>query len=328
MKVLRLALQLGVVVMLATAFVLVSADPAEAQFHARGALVCSQCHTMHDRENATPDTPLPRLLLQSPITDLCLSCHNGTAAAPYDATPDVFNVGAEPELSAGDFNYVAGVAVANGHDCGGASIGTDATYLNSPGGNFLSANLACTSCHDPHGTGGATSFAYRNLYKTVNAVDVSAAILSDNLDEATLLAGNLNVAPGNANHNVYQGSFGAWCAACHSNPDNAGTGFHGANNADIDVGNGVNWIRHPTDTVLTAAYVANYNAVSQYDYRYPVIENGGGWTVATQANVTVNDRVFCLSCHKAHASQFANALRWDMAVASGVQTNCSRCHDK
>lgn len=298
-------------------------------FHNKGDLVCTQCHTLHDSEDGA-DVGDPgaqaMLLKQADTTDLCLSCHNGDNAG-WPNVPDVLNVGAEPVLSAGDFqNSIADDG--RGHNPGGA-IGADATLGNTPPGGLVLANaLTCATCHDPHGTGGTVSFDFRNLWKNVNGFDVSAAITSADADEATLLSGSNNVAVDNTNHNVYKGSVGAWCAACHSNPDNGGSGFHGASVADTDVGDGSDWIRHPTDTAIGATYTTNYNTVGQYSFDYPLVQVGGTWTTTTQSNVAATDKVFCLSCHFAHASANANATRWNVTTATGIGAKCSRCHDK
>lgn len=299
---------------------------ATARFHDRENLSCSACHPMGGGSSAATPSASARFsrLSARETTTLCLSCHDGESDQ-YPNAPDVFRVGAEPELPAGDLAWAA-ANPANGHNVGGIA-GTDAALSLSPGGNFPAANLTCTSCHDPHGGGGGTSFEYRNLLARVNGVDVSGAIESGEADEAILVVGATNAAVSPSNHNVYQGSFGAWCAACHSQPDNSGAGFHGADRMDPDTGDGASWLRHPTDTAIGAGCAANYNRVGTYDPAYPLIRVGGSWTRTTSGAVAASDRVFCLSCHEAHATRYANATRWNMEAPTGVGASCSRCHD-
>jgi hypothetical protein len=143
------------------------------------------------------------------------------------------------------------------------------------------------------------------------------------------------------NHNVYtvttletQG-FGQWCAACHSNPDDAvaGTGFHGAALTDPDVGDGTNWIRHPTAKLLTEDMATNYGeGLGAYDPTVPLeVTAASGLTGIDSTGLTLVDldttsQVGCLSCHKAHASDYADIARWDMGAASGAGDNCNKCH--
>ena len=89
--------------------------PSQAgDFHTGTGLVCSDCHTMHYSEGGTTPSgagggPAGHLLLQSNVTDLCLSCHSDPTKGP-----DVFN--ATDELPGGDFAPGGTQADANGHD--------------------------------------------------------------------------------------------------------------------------------------------------------------------------------------------------------------------
>ena len=118
------------------------------------------------------------------------------------------------------------------------------------------------------------------------------------------------------NHNVYKGGFSNWCSSCHPN-------FHGADIADTDVGDGADFVRHPTRTALGS----NNTKYGSYDYQYPLIKVGGNWTNTDQGsgNVATTDEVMCLSCHKAHATNNPDALRWDPSQASAL-SQCNKCH--
>jgi hypothetical protein len=132
-----------------------------------------------------------------------------------------------------------------------------------------------------------------------------------------------------SNKNEYRGGFSSFCAACHGL-------FHAGPSETTGNGAGSKstgaWVRHPTDFKLgeaseygLAAYTAriinaqgnNPNPMG-YDWKYPLAKADNDFAVlGTQAaasvpgTVTEADRIMCLTCHKAHASRYANMTRWD-----------------
>ena len=121
------------------------------------------------------------------------------------------------------------------------------------------------------------------------------------------------------------GTMSQFCATCHGN-------FH---TLDSTVSTGRNstmsspFIRHPTDLALPSK--GEYAAYTTYNLQAPVARV----TVPTAASSTVtpgSDAVMCLSCHVAHASNYASMLRWDYTTmvagnaGSAVGTGCFICH--
>lgn len=115
-----------------------------------------------------------------------------------------------------------------------------------------------------------------------------------------------------------------FCATCHGN-------FHTLSNGDSDGIGAVNtspFIRHPNDIVLPAR--GEYNNYQTYSVEAPV----GRTTVPASASSVVTpgvDVVTCLSCHMAHASPYADMLRWDYSNMKAHQsgdanTGCFTCH--
>jgi len=107
-----------------------------------------------------------------------------------------------------------------------------------------------------------------------------------------------------------------WCGSCH-----------GAMHYD----NGTNYV-HPTDEPLNGTTYANYNAYvktgdltglqsNSFTSLVPIVYNTNDYaTLQTKALSNANsyagpdssnDRVDCLSCHRAHASGWEYALRWN-----------------
>jgi predicted CXXCH cytochrome family protein len=138
------------------------------------------------------------------------------------------------------------------------------------------------------------------------------------------------------NHNIYYKgtgsdtetpqSLGKYCAGCHVQYHSPGVpgdlwGF--------DNGGGSNpWLRHPADYAIPNS--GEYTAIigSAYDPIVPV-----GKPLAGTTNVVENgDTVMCLSCHRAHGSQYPDMLRWDKSLMStkqagaGAGTGCFKCH--
>jgi hypothetical protein len=111
-------------------------------------------------------------------------------------------------------------------------------------------------------------------------------------------------------------TWGVWCSTCHTG-FNSSTGITGASRH-----------LHPVDTAVPSTY-NNYigsanlggNQSTSFLSLVPIIEGsqttwlglaGFADSTGTQIFGSQNgDEVSCLSCHRAHASGFPNALRWD-----------------
>lgn len=119
------------------------------------------------------------------------------------------------------------------------------------------------------------------------------------------------------------GTMSQFCATCHGN-------FHTLETSSSDGVGGVAaspFVRHPTDLALPA--VGEYAAYTTYDLQAPVART----TVPAAASGSVapgTDAVMCLSCHVAHASDYASMLRWDydtmLAGGGGASNGCFTCH--
>lgn len=177
----------------------------------------------------------------------------------------------------------------------------------------------------------------------------------------------------NTNKNVYRGGFSSFCGTCHGD-------FHGGNGEAENVANpntnadgDGRWMRHPTNIVMAdkstnglpsrkygtgsyTAQVTNSQGTSPnpngYDWRYPLVQADTDFTLRTgSTGVTISDatldgsRLSCLTCHKAHASNYVNMTRWDTTGhafikdgeidLTGAASNgdnpaygCGKCHQK
>jgi len=125
----------------------------------------------------------------------------------------------------------------------------------------------------------------------------------------------VKVAYGRTNAGVGHDTWSEWCGTCH-----------GA----MHYNNGSNYV-HPTDKPLGGIVTANYNkyiktgdlngvvgssfsSLAPFVYNtddYATLKPLAGSGSATYTGPSDTDRVDCLSCHRAHASGFPYALRWN-----------------
>ncbi|RMF99846.1 MAG: hypothetical protein D6726_12305, partial [Nitrospirae bacterium] len=106
-----------------------------------------------------------------------------------------------------------------------------------------------------------------------------------------------------------------FCATCHGV-------FHSLSGIGGDTA--PPFRRHPTDIVLpNTGEFTNYTT---YNLDAPVART----TVPSNSSSTVTpgtDVVMCLSCHKAHATDYDDMLRWDYsAITTGGSGGCLICH--
>jgi hypothetical protein len=111
------------------------------------------------------------------------------------------------------------------------------------------------------------------------------------------------------------GSISTFCATCHGN-------FHNPSNVGISSP----FVRHPTDIILPNS--GEYTAYTTYSVEAPVART----TVPEAPSNVVQpgiDVVMCLSCHSAHATPYADILRWNyegMVAGGSGSGGCFTCH--
>lgn len=306
------------------ALVLGFCSSAAYAFHDGGVAYCSGCHTMHNSQNGALIDPLhpagnAYLLKVGNASDQCLSCH--AAYGQFDG-----GIGYGP---GGDFYWLTKTYTwsshgtktskgeSHGHNIVSPANGlvVDATLAHAPGGDFLSTRLGCTSCHDPHG-----NESFRLLYGDEGPGPVYDGGRYDFAHAAPLAKGNsrtTTVGNGNetdAKHTVYKSGMSNWCANCHPN-------FHS------DITNNFVHTEEDMGSTVAATYNAYVNTDDQVSgdqatsYRglIPFEAVNVDLATADPTNYTKGpdgvDQVMCLTCHRAHASAFDDAGRWDMDAA-------------
>ena len=290
----------------------------------------------------------------------CVGCHSSSTANTIVTIgsvriPIVFNTGGYPAqpLAGGNFYHVSLDGPANdvyGHNVFGISDpdsnippptpgapgalppATDMDpscmqqchgTLATGGGTFFGGN-GCEGCHlrgyalRHHGSPSWYRFLRGHSSNVARRVD---GVPDPDWEQSPSLA-NSNKYKGGVDATTYSYAFGSlnltqsitdYCSGCHPN-------FH----QEMD-GAGGTWIRHPSDNLLpsTGEYGA-YDPTASYNNLAPV-------AYLDPSNPQRNEAiVMCLSCHRAHASQYPDSLRWDydtcQAGSANANCGCFVCH--
>lgn len=137
-------------------------------FHSGGVAECIGCHSMHG-----PAAGGSMLLVATDPSSTCLSCHEhagDTGPSSYHVSTSLGDMPAgmppKQRTPGGDFGWlkksytfvvenseVTEQGESHGHNIVANDFGyvVDSTHTTAPGGTLPSSQLACNSCHDPHG---------------------------------------------------------------------------------------------------------------------------------------------------------------------------------
>ncbi len=285
-------------------------------FHDQGVAECNGCHTMHNSQDGAlvdPDSATGNayLLIDATPSDTCLSCHqeygqmstDGQTRGPggdfYWLTQDI------TWTSHGEDTTVFGREHGHNLDSPGFGLEEDAVLTSAPGGTYDSTYLGCNSCHDPHG-----NEHFRLLYGTGETAAnypagynfSYAAPNAEGNSRRTYIGGSGEELIGQ--HTAYISGMSDWCANCHS-------GMHSGMTANLV---------HPTDEDIGSDMSGIYNAyittgvmTGSYDTAYlPLVPfEDAANTTESLTGTTGSSVVMCLTCHRAHASPYPDAVRWD-----------------
>jgi len=313
------------------------------RFHTGGVGECSSCHSLHNAP-----TGVEWLLRESDPSSICLNCHAG-AGGPDSSS--VFSPDGSALTPGGDFywltksfSWIDGQSPGDSH--GHNIVALDFNLLSdpvrtvSPGGTFPAAKLSCISCHDPHGqvsggtAGGQPAVAESGSYgvsggnyRLLGDADYLPPGGTGFVNDAPVARQNDSAPYGEnaASHVDYGVGMSAWCGNCHA-------AIVASRHLSTS---GSSSFRHSTDKTLGNRFVSMYNAyVSSGDLSGSVTSSylqflpfERGTSVLQQLDpnsiqgMDNNSRLMCLSCHRAHASAFPNAGRWDFSASSLVDSH-------
>ena len=258
-------------------------------WHTGSTAVCSDCHTQH---NSAGGLPMRTDNNPNPAPILL------RGATPLDlclschegtnpSAPDVIApVGYLSESAAGPFPNPGGIDTTIAH------------HLNSPTaevppGGSVPMILTCTTCHDPHGNDNYRNLRPDPLQKNVTGQTVVALqfVLPNGSNPAQVYT------PSNI---IYKGTISTWCAKCHT---------------DIASSS------HSVDKPIWGSQFASYTAWTSLTYPRVPSESPLDNTVPS-----TDDRVTCLSCHKAHGSLNPSATIY--ADGATIDSTCQECHNQ
>jgi hypothetical protein len=267
---------------------------------------------MHNSQDGKPITGTPGdyLMKGGDPSSTCLACHaaygqltnNGSG---YGSGGDFYWLTKTYSWSAhGRTSYSYGDS--HGHNIIAKDFGLmlpDQTLSQAPGGSFPSAELSCGKCHDPHGKEGNVLL----LYGTQRSGFTAPAPVLKTLSRQTVIGKDGQVS--DTNHVAYSSGVSNWCANCHTDfldskgmhPVNEQFGTTIKNNYNAYVSTGVGGGNPAT----------SYWEIVPFETKEPVdvLDN------ARTAGPETNSQVMCLSCHRAHATAFQDAGKWDFSAA-------------
>jgi len=307
MKIVKLS-----VILVAAIAIMMGLSTTSFAFHSGGVAECEGCHSMHNSFEGAPNVTGrtfaegtgPYLLKANEASGACLNCHGaGSTLSGYHISTEginAYDTTTPAQLTpGGDFSWlkktmniiIRGKEAVDGnpgHTHGHNIVSTDFGYAAddvltvAPGGTYPAGNLACSSCHDPHGryrrdatgayaTTGLPIFnsgSYNNSNSPIAGVSAVGAyrILGGNGYQPKSLAGSyafgtdpMDVVVASSYNRLettsntgiaYGNNVSEWCANCHTGM--LQTGYT----------SGTMGLRHPAGNAanLTADIVSNYNA--------------------------------------------------------------------
>jgi len=327
---------------------LVNIQPAQS-FHFGGVGSCNSCHTMHDAKDGTTGSRSNSLLLASDPSSVCLNCHAGYGGPN---SPSVFSPDGSAMSPGGDFYWLTKTFTWSGGTSPGDSHGhnvvakdynlsQDSNLTQSPGGSYQSADLGCTSCHDPHGKakGGTSKGAppvsvsgsygeqpvagtIRGNYRLLGDGFYAAGRGFDFVYDAPVARQNINNRFGetDASHVDYGMGMSEWCGNCHQgilfNEHRNGGGFsHPSGTSETLSSEIINMYNSYINTgeLLVAGWGSGELATAYLQF-VPFergINDPQSLDPTSRRGPSANSRLMCLTCHRAHASAFKSAGRWD-----------------
>jgi len=290
---------------------------------------------MHNSpENPVEGTPNNQLLKGSDASSTCLNCHAGGGSA---RSYHILSTDASVWSPGGDFFWLtqsytnsnwSGAVTSNpdnmGHNIVAIDFGLteDGTNTTAPGGQYPASALGCSSCHDPHGrvnggtAGGSLPISVSGSYGAAPHAGTIAGnyrLLGDTgygMAADAPIAVTSQFGEADDKHPAYGQGMSEWCATCHGTYIND-THKHPSGNGEFLNGHAANYSSYVATGDFTGVGADSYTALVPFE-RQETDKGVLTAAVTSTQGPDSGDNVMCLTCHRAHASAFNNATRWDM----------------
>lgn len=225
----------------------------------------------------------------------------------------------------------------------------ETTLRTAPGGTYPAANMSCVSCHDPHGyyrrnadgtvnTSGPPIIA-SGSYSTSPEPDATGSVgtfrmLAGKGYQPASLIGNFAftadppaaVTPREYNRSeetsdtrvAYGKGMSEWCANCHAGflSDSKHAGKHVAgNNAKFTAEEIASYNSYISTGNLNGMPSGSYTSMVPYEMGtedYLLLKRVASSNNSDLSGPQGGANVMCLTCHRAHASGWDSASRWNM----------------
>jgi cytochrome c553 len=113
-----------------------------------------------------------------------------------------------------------------------------------------------------------------------------------------------------ASHPAYGAGMSEWCATCHGQYINDNH-KHPSGNGEFLNGHSTTYNAYVATGDFTGTAANSFTALVQFE-RQETDKTVLAAAVTSTQGPDSTDNVMCLTCHRAHASAFNNATRWDM----------------
>lgn len=280
-------------------------------------------------------------------SSICLNCHaasgGGASASVFSPDGSAMTPGGDFYWLTRDFAWVGGASpgASHGHNVIAQDFGLlpDPLHATAPGGTYPSVALGCTSCHDPHGKvrggtrGGSLPVSGSGSYGEVAAATTVTGgyrLLGDagygggGLAQGFAFLADAPVAvqaplspfaESDTAHVAYGSGMSEWCVNCHASyqTDEHSAFKHPAGDNERLVGG----IVGQYNTYVRTGDLSGTGATAYL--QFVPFEWGTADPTRLEPNSTqgpnATANVMCLTCHRAHASAFRAAGRWDFDAA-------------
>ncbi|MBE0616823.1 MAG: hypothetical protein IH608_02695 [Proteobacteria bacterium] len=312
--------------------------PTAHAFHEGGAGYCDGCHDLHGEEAAESS----HLLLGADPSSTCLRCHGERGQFS-----GVLSTSGAAHTPGGDFYWLrktyswsnregAGSSPGerHGHNVAAAGYGLepDGTLSTAPGGSYPAALLSCVSCHDPHGKASGTeaggdpvsvSGSYgavasegttSGTFRLLGGVGYKAGAGAVFTAEAPIARAPSDWEERDDNHTAYGTGMSEWCGNCHRGLLAAaagGTKHPAGPEAKLGTATASVYNAYVCTGYLTGNSALAYLALVPFETG---AVDSSSLDPSRTAGPDAEASVMCLTCHRAHASAFNHAGRWDFSA--------------